>query len=373
MRVSENWLLQLKVGDLLTFRDARQSKRQMSVTEVAENGCCVELSKTAYFIPGVTLNLKHRNGRKKLGRVIDVSPKQEPSIRLKEGDTLILTCDAQTGSPAVVGEGGTVVKPPIVGCTLPTVFADVKSGESIWFDDGKIGAVIETVEEDALRVRINHAPGSAKLKSDKGINLPQSDLKLEALSLADIEALEFACQHANVVQMSFVNCAADVELLVGHLARLNALDMGVVLKIETRRGFENLSELLIAAMQLPRLGVMFARGDLAIENGFERTAELQEELLSICEAAHVPVIWATQVLETMAKTGSPSRAEITDAAMGSRAECVMLNKGPHIVTAVGCLDDILRRMKGHRSKKTDLLRKLNVAQVADSAEVDEDR
>ena len=58
-------------------------------------------------------------------------------------------------------------------------------------------------------------------------------------------------------------------------------------------------------------------------------AEVQEEILWICEAAHVPVIWATQVLETLAKEGMPSRAEITDAAMGHRAECVMLNKGPH--------------------------------------------
>jgi hypothetical protein len=73
---------------------------------------------------------------------------------------------------------------------------------------------------------------------------------------------------------------------------------------------------------------------LAVECGFERLAEVQEEILWICEAAHVPVIWATQVLETLAKEGMASRAEITDAAMGHRAECVMLNKGPHVLSAV---------------------------------------
>jgi len=79
---------------------------------------------------------------------------------------------------------------------------------------------------------------------------------------------------------------------------------------------------------------MIARGDLLVEIGYERLAEVQEEILWLCEAAHVPVIWATQVLEGLAQKGLPSRAEITDAAMGVRAECVMLNKGPHIIEAV---------------------------------------
>ncbi len=124
-----------------------------------------------------------------------------------------------------------------------------------------------------------------------------------------------------------------------------------MLKIETRRGFENLPDMLLAAMRAPKCGVMIARGDLAVECGFERLAEVQEEILWVCEAAHVPVIWATQVLETLSQDGMPSRAEITDAAMAHRAECVMLNKGPHVVSAVRVLDDILRRMQAHQSEE----------------------
>jgi len=116
--------------------------------------------------------------------------------------------------------------------------------------------------------------------------------------------------------------------------------------------------MLLAAMTMPSCGVMIARGDLAVECGFERLAEVQEEILWICEAAHMPVIWATQVLENLARTGRPSRAEITDAAMGVRADCVMLNKGPHIELAMHTLDDILRRMQEHQSKKRPLLRAL---------------
>jgi pyruvate kinase len=81
----------------------------------------------------------------------------------------------------------------------------------------------------------------------------------------------------------------------------------------------------------------------------------------MAEAAQLPVIWATQVLENVAKTGQPSRAEITDAAMAERAECVMLNKGPYVVLAVQMLDDVLRRMQAHQTKKVSLLRRLNLA------------
>jgi pyruvate kinase len=73
------------------------------------------------------------------------------------------------------------------------------------------------------------------------------------------------------------------------------------------------------------------------------------------------VIWATQVLENLAKQGMASRAEITDAAMGHRAECVMLNKGPHVLGAVRVLDDILRRMQAHHTKKRSMLRELRMA------------
>jgi len=103
---------------------------------------------------------------------------------------------------------------------------------------------------------------------------------------------------------------------------------------------------------------MIARGDLAVEAGYERLAEMQEEILWICEAAHLPVIWATEVLDQLARTGKPSRAEVTDAAMSQRAECVMLNKGPHVDTAIVVLDDILRRMSGLQRKKTPQLRPL---------------
>jgi pyruvate kinase len=129
-------------------------------------------------------------------------------------------------------------------------------------------------------------------------------------------------------------------------------------KIETSAAVRSLPELIVQGAGHQPFAVMIARGDLAIELGYQRLAEMQEEILWLCEAAHVPVVWATEVLDRLARKGTPTRAEITDAAMAERAECVMLNKGPHILAAVASLDDLLTRMQAHQSKKTPQLRAL---------------
>jgi pyruvate kinase len=86
---------------------------------------------------------------------------------------------------------------------------------------------------------------------------------------------------------------------------------------------------------------------------------MQEELLWLCEAAHGPVTWATEVLENLRKKGTFVRGEMTDAAMAARAECVMLNKGPYIGEAIHVLQGLLVRMSEHQNKKTPRLRALH--------------
>jgi pyruvate kinase len=265
------------------------------------------------------------------------------------------------GRPAELDQSGRVSAPARVGVTLPQVLADVRPGECIWFDDGKIGGIVRDVDPHLIGVEITHAPArGAKLAAGKGINLPDSTLRLSALTEEDSRNLEFVARHADLVAYSFVRSAEDVHQLQDRLAQLHAQELGIVLKIETRQAFTELPNLLLAGMRAKRFGVMIARGDLAVECGFERMAEVQEEILWICEAAHTPVIWATQVLESLARTGMPSRAEVTDAAMAERAECAMLNKGPYVREAVKALDNILRRMEAHQAKKRSLLRPLHV-------------
>ncbi|MDO5652479.1 MAG: pyruvate kinase [Brachymonas sp.] len=354
--VPADWLRGLQTSDRVTFTDVRDAERSFAIVDVTDAGCWAEAQQTAYLTPGTVL--QHAQGKASVGAL----PPGESTLTLQEGDTLFVTRDLRPGRPATVDSSGQVPTPASVGCTIPEVFDDVRSGESIWFDDGKMGGVVEKVEADRVRVRITHAPaGGAKLRSDKGINLPDSPLRLAALTDKDLHDLPFVARHADVVELSFANSAHDVESLQQHLAQLGERQPAIVLKIETRRAFENLPAMLLVAMRTPCCGVMIARGDLAVECGFERLAEVQEEILWICEAAHVPVIWATQVLESLAKQGMPSRAEITDAAMGHRAECVMLNKGPHMLSAVRVLDDILRRMQAHQAKKSAMLRELRLA------------
>jgi pyruvate kinase len=363
------WLAELRIGESVTFTDARGARRTLKIVDVTDHGCWAEIAKSAYIVPGTRLRHERGTGKPDQSECrVGTLPPAENFLTLKKGDLLILTRDLKSGRPATCDSAGKILAPAEIGCTIPEVFDGVQAGEPIWFDDGKIGGIIEKVEKTRVLVRITQEHVKVlKLRADKGINLPESDLRLAAMTAKDIEDLAFAAKHADIVELSFANSAHDVKSLQQHLASLGNRQPAIVLKIETRHGFENLPDMLLTAMRAPSCGVMIARGDLAVECGFERLAEVQEEILWLCEAAHVPVIWATQVLETLAKKGRPSRAEVTDAAMGLRAECVMLNKGPYIVSAVRVLDDILRRMQAHQTKKRSMLRELHLAHARPEA------
>jgi pyruvate kinase len=363
--VPKAWLARLRAGDRVKFTDARGEKREFHIVKALDDGCWAETNKATYIVPGTVLRHVPESAKKaKREALVGELPLKDSFLFLHHNDLLIVTKNLKPGRPARLDNLGQPLTPARIGCTIPEVLDQVRAGESIWFDDGKIGGVIEKVEGGQIVVRITQTPlDGGKLRADKGINLPDSVLQLGALTDKDIEDLSFVARHADVVELSFANCVGDVELLQQHLERLGARSVGIVLKIETRTGFENLPNMLLATMRWPSCGVMIARGDLAVECGFERLAEVQEEILWVCEAAHIPVIWATQVLESLAKSGIPSRAEITDAAMGNRAEAVMLNKGSHVLSAVRVLDSILRRMHAHQEKKCAMLRELQLVQV----------
>ena len=364
--VPQRWLARLILGDRVRFTDARGASRTIVITGVKAKSRWAEAVRTAYVFQGMILEARRPapNGKAKhIHRArVGAIPPQPQTLRLKPGDTLILTRLLDPGRPPQRDSKDNLISPAQIGVSLPEFFDGVKAGEPIWLDDGKIGGVIRKVAAAKVSVEITQArPTGEKLGAQKGINVPESHLHLSPLTKEDLEALPFVVKNADVVSYSFVRTEADVLELQSHLAKLSGAKLGIILKIETREGFDHLPRLLLAAMRSRAVGVMIARGDLAIECGYQRLAEVQEEILWICEAAHMPVIWATQVLESLAKNGIPSRAEITDAAMGERAECVMLNKGPYIVTAVRTLADILRRMQPHHEKKNSMLRKLHLA------------
>lgn len=370
LSVPEAWLAQVKKGDCVWFEDTREKKRTLKIVDEDAVGRWAACRKGAYVQTGTLLYIMDKDTEEKPPDGVPVGdlPSKEQAIVLRPGDALILHKDPRPGEPARYDPQGYLLAPAHISVTAPDVFAQVRPGERVLFDDGKLGGVIREISPDELYVEITQAKaGSAKLRADKGINFPDSALQIQGLTPKDREDLAFVAEHADVVNMSFVNTPEDVEDLLAEIDRLGASGrLGIILKIETKRGFANLTEILLTAMRTYPIGVMIARGDLAIECGWEKMARIQEEIMSICEAAHVPDIWATQVLENLAKKGLPSRAEITDAATAQRAECVMLNKGPHILSALSLLHTILRQAEAYQDKKAPMLPALEAETVEEA-------
>jgi len=349
------------VGDEIRFKDTRGKKRRFAVIQKDDKGLVLETFKGSYIATGTRLRLHRKEQGEKLSYRVGELPIIEQPVLLRPGDTLVLHSRNIPGAPAVEGDDGQITKDAHISCRQPEVFEFVTAGDRISLNDGKIEGIVHTVSEDQLEIEVTKAkPTGSRLRADRGVNFPDSDIRLSGLTSSDKENLKFVMKNADAVGLSFVRTPLDVELLQQEMSDLGEAEPGLVLKIETRKGFKNLPQLLLTAMRHYPVAVMIARGDLAVECGWERLAELQEEILWICEAAQVPVIWATQVLELNVKKGRPSRAEISDAAMSEQADCVMLNKGPHIIAAIRMLDNILRRMQGHRDKRAARLERLSL-------------
>lgn len=366
--VSELLMKKIKRGNTISFIDSRDKKCKIIIERKQGDGKWGICNDSAYITTGTELiiNKEDRDGKVYVDELLPI----EQFITLHIGDKLILHSDPIPGEPAQYDTNGELLQNAHISCTLPEIFKYIKKGEPVFFDDGKIEGIIEEANNDSLLIHILHARDTgSKLRSDKGINLPDSDLRVSGLTEKDKKDLEFVVENADVVNLSFVNDENDVQQLMDELSKYDR-SIGVILKIETQKGFNNLPSILLKAMQTYPIGVMIARGDLAIEIGWKNFASIQEEILRICESAHIPDVWATQVLESLAKKGVPTRSEITDAALAQRAECVMLNKGVYIDKAVRMLDKILRRMQRFQKKKETMLPKLS---DADNLKISHDR
>ncbi|HEY6521592.1 MAG TPA: pyruvate kinase [Roseiarcus sp.] len=270
--------------------------------------------------------------------------KAPPKTRLQRGDRIVL-----------IDELREKTKEPIAfSLNFPELVDQLAVGAEIFIDDGKAAARV--ISKSAGRAELEVYAGREKgvrLKPGKGVNFPSTELDLPPLTSKDFRDLDFIAAHADLIGYSFVQRVDDIELLQDHLvARAPKREPpGLVLKIETPLAVRNLPQLILQSAAHNPTAVMIARGDLAVELGFARLTEMQEEILWLCEAAHTPVIWATQVLDNYVRDGVASRAEMTDAAMAQGADCVMLNKGPYLAEGVGFLRDVLTRMDRHHAKK----------------------
>lgn len=250
-------------------------------------------------------------------------------------------------------------KKRIIGCTLSGITTQLKKGERILIDDGMIETKVTGLDKDIVQLQISRVSSNKPfIRNEKGINFPDTQLMNSSLTEFDLKCLPLIEEHADMVGYSFLHNAKNVLELQEAMVNKK---LPIILKIETPEAVKNLPELLLQGMSEKLFGVMIARGDLAVEIGFERMSEIQEEILWICEAGHVPVIWATQVLESLNKSGIATRSEVTDAAHAIMAECVLINKGSHTIEVIEALKDILYRSGGHRIKKRYISRPLSIA------------
>lgn len=301
--------------------------------------------KRASKITGLTCKIYMDLAGPKIRTVI----KDNEKMKVEEGETIFLADETHMDGDKMT-----------VGCTIPGIAEQLNTGETVLFDDGLIEARVEKIEPDRAVLQVLRISSKKPfIKNEKGINFPDSSLLMPALTDYDIRCLSFITKHADIAGYSFVKNTKDIMQLQEVTGKHKKLSL--VIKIETPEAVKNLPDLLFCGMRQENVGVMIARGDLAVEIGFERMSEIQEEILWICEAAHVPVIWATQVLENLNKSGVATRSEVTDAAHAAMADCVMINKGTHIIKTLETLRDILIRSGGHHVKKRFTFRPLNIA------------
>ena len=355
--VDPAWLGRVRVGDRIECADARGRARTLTVEARECPGLALVSTPTSIsIVEGTRL---HRAGGHAKRRTTEVRP-FEPrpgSVTVRSGVAIRLLAGPPGVDPAAESREASE---PWIACPEPGVIAALEVGHAVDIDDGHVVTSVEAVDAGGARLRVvSTRRPEERLREGQGLNLPDTPVRGAGFGPDDLAVLDVVAEVADLVGLSFAQAPEDVDRLIAELDARGARGIGVIAKIETQAGIERLPDIIVAGASRRPFGVMIARGDLAIEIGYERLAEMQEELLWLCEAARVPVVWATQVLESLVKTGIPTRAELTDAAMAERAECVMLNKGPYILEGVDTLVDVIVRMEAHQSKKTPRLRALH--------------
>ncbi len=224
---------------------------------------------------------------------------------------------------------------------------DAREGNTILMDDGLLELKVVKKKEDSLVAQVLVG---GKLKSRKGVNLPDVEISMASLTEKDIKDLEFAVdQDVDFVAMSFVRSAGDIQEVISRV-RAKESQAGIIAKIEKPEAVEVIDEIIEEAD-----GIMVARGDLGIELPSERVPLIQKKIIDRCRRAGKPVITATQMLESMVKNPRATRAESSDVANAvlDGTDAVMLSgetaAGEYPVESLKTMDTICRSVESQVS------------------------
>jgi pyruvate kinase len=265
---------------------------------------------------------------------------QGPEIRTAEVDEPITL---ETGSTVRFVEGDDAT-PEEVG--LSVSISNAEPGDAVLLDDGRIETEVEDVEDVEDDAVVAHVVSGGELSSRKGVNVPGVELGLSVVTEKDRQDLRLAADKgADFVAASFVRDADDVYEVSKVLEEFGA-DIPIIAKIERRGAVDNLEEIVDAAY-----GVMVARGDLGVECPMEDVPMIQKRIIRTCQQAGVPVITATEMLDSMVHSRRPTRAEASDVANAvlDGTDAVMLSGetaiGEHPVRVVETMDRIVREVE----------------------------
>ena len=241
------------------------------------------------------------------GPKLRVGAMQNDAVTLKRGNVMTVTTRKMTGTAG------------LISVTYPRLTKDLKAGDMILLDDGRLE--LKVVKKTAAGLQCRVVCGGV-LRSHKGVNLPGVHLSLPSLSDKDKEDLVFGVeQGVDYIALSFVRSAEDVKRTRRFIKSLGA-DTPIIAKIEKPEAIANLAGIIEAAD-----GIMVARGDLGVEMSPENVPLLQKRIIEACHWAETPVITATQMLESMIESPQPTRAETSDVANAilDGTDCVMLS------------------------------------------------
>ena len=241
------------------------------------------------------------------GPKLRVGMMKDDVVTLTRGDEISLT------TRKVLGTGQTI---PV---TYPRLAKDLKTGDSVLLDDGRLE--LKVIKKGAGDLRCKVIRGGV-LRSHKGVNVPGANLSLPSLSHKDKADLRFGiAQGVDYIALSFVRTANDI-IATRLFLKAHGADIPIIAKIEKAEAIQNLDEIIDAAD-----GIMVARGDLGVEMLPEQVPLLQKKIIEACNRAEKPVITATQMLESMIENPQPTRAEASDVANAilDGTDCVMLS------------------------------------------------
>jgi pyruvate kinase len=245
---------------------------------------------------------------------------QGPKIRLGTfGDGGGGRVDLEPGRPFTLSRTPCVGTAQRVFVSPPEYLTEVKRGDQILMDDGMIQLLVEETTPDEVRCRV---VAGGRISDHKGIQLPHVDLPVSCLTAKDREDLKFGIAHGvDFVAISFVRSAADIAEVRKFLTEQGA-DLPIVAKLERQEVMQNLPGILMMVD-----AVMVARGDLGLDVPLEDVPHIQKEIIRQARAAKVPVIVATQMLESMVTHLRPTRAEVSDVttAIFDGADAIMLS------------------------------------------------